>query len=432
MTRTAQIKKTGYRILLPVLMVLCITGVSGILGGPAFAGEEAALDVYRDGTCLRSFTMQELETIAKEEGAKKYTFSGFNTYPSPKLVEEAEGPTVEKILNEALKSEGASADQLGDTQLIGFRAGDGLEEKFTKGTLLTARYYYPNFRQEQGRNGHAVLESSMADPVEMPAIISLREEGRAYGEDGNYDVGRLLFGQLAANEQNHSMFVKYLATGDTGDAVKRGRIIVYSDTAQTLHPIKTTDQGKSGAVKAGTRIAPDRSVNRSHTEGGSRYWIYYTTDGSEPDMTSEMYNYNNLNFGKKDERINYPEMSGSDMMALRTKVYSYDRLASEVSEFTFCQPLGTPALKKLARKGKAITVSWKAVTHAEGYQIQRSMKKGSGFKTVKTVKGGKIRSWKNTGLKKGKTYYYRVRAYRVVAGEKVYSSYSAVKYKKVK
>ncbi len=399
---------------------------------PTFATEEAALDVYRDGTCLHSFTMQELEEIAKTEGAKKYTFSSFNTYPSPQLSEEVEGPTVEGILNEALEQTGETTVQIGDLQLIGFRASDGLEEKFMKQSLLCKRWYYPNFRQEQGRSGHAVLESSMADPSEVPAVISLREEGKAHGEEGHYDVGRLLFGQLVPNEQNHSMFVKYMATKDTEKIANRGRITIYSDTAQTLRPISTTDQGKSGAVKTGTKIALDRSVNPSHTEGGSRYWIFFTTDGSEPDMTSEMYNYNNLNFGSASEKINYPVMTDTDTVTLKTRVCSYDRVDSEVASFTFCQPLGTPVMKKLTGKGKSITVNWKAVAHAEGYQIQRSMKKSGGFKTVKTVKGGKTVSWKNSGLKKGKTYYYRVREYRTVGDSKVYSSYSAVKYKKVK
>ena len=63
--------------ILAVLVLLLGMGLVSAKAGPAFAEGEAALDVYQDGTCLHSFTMQELEDIAKAEGAQKYTFSGF-------------------------------------------------------------------------------------------------------------------------------------------------------------------------------------------------------------------------------------------------------------------------------------------------------------------------------------------------------------------
>ena len=108
-------------------------------------------------------------------------------------------------------------------------------------------------------------------------------------------------------------------------------------------------------------------------------------------------------------------------------VYSADSETVSVKTALAKPVQKTPALKK-----KTITVKWKAVLGASGYQIYRATKKTGKYKLVKTVKGGKTVSFKNTKLKKKKTYYYKIRAYRTVAGEKVYSSFSAVKYKKVK
>ena len=51
---------------------------------------------------------------------------------------------------------------------------------------------------------------------------------------------------------------------------------------------------------------------------------------------------------------------------------------------------------------------------------------------MKTIKSGKTVKFVNKKLKKGKKYYFKVRAYRTVSGKKVYGSYSAVKAAKAK
>ena len=57
-----------------------------------------------------------------------------------------------------------------------------------------------------------------------------------------------------------------------------------------------------------------------------------------------------------------------------------------------------------------VTLSWKKVSGAKGYQIYRSTKKNSGYKLVKTIKKGSATSY-TLSHKDGKIYYYKVRAY---------------------
>jgi hypothetical protein len=83
-------------------------------------------------------------------------------------------------------------------------------------------------------------------------------------------------------------------------------------------------------------------------------------------------------------------------------------------------------------KGKKMTVKWKKNAACTGYQIQYSTDKN--FKTgVKTVKVAKSSTTSKTiaKLKKGKTYYVRVRTYKTVSKENYYSGWSKVKKIKV-
>lgn len=107
-------------------------------------------------------------------------------------------------------------------------------------------------------------------------------------------------------------------------------------------------------------------------------------------------------------------------------------IESECSETVSVKPsLSEPTLKLKSGKRKA-TVKWSKISGASGYQIYRSTKKSSGFKKVKTVTKGKTVSYTNKKLKKGKYYYFKVRAYRTVSGKKVYSAFSSVKRVKIK
>ena len=93
------------------------------------------------------------------------------------------------------------------------------------------------------------------------------------------------------------------------------------------------------------------------------------------------------------------------------------------------------AVKKLTSPKKAqLKVTYKKVAGVTGYQVTYSTSKKFTKSTTKTatVKGVSKLSKTVKSLKKGKTYYVKVRSYKTVGGTKYYSSYSAVKKIKVK
>lgn len=75
-------------------------------------------------------------------------------------------------------------------------------------------------------------------------------------------------------------------------------------------------------------------------------------------------------------------------------------------------------------KVKKNVLSWKKVSGAEGYQVYRANGKKGAFKLLKSLKKNKYTDKK---AKAGKTYRYKVRAYKTANGKKVYGKYSAVK-----
>ena len=77
-------------------------------------------------------------------------------------------------------------------------------------------------------------------------------------------------------------------------------------------------------------------------------------------------------------------------------------------------------VKPLSNDSK-LTLTVGASDGATGYVIQRSTKKSSGFKKIADTTD---LSYNDNKAKSGKTYWYRVRAYRLVGTKRVYSGYT--------
>ncbi len=91
--------------------------------------------------------------------------------------------------------------------------------------------------------------------------------------------------------------------------------------------------------------------------------------------------------------------------------------------------------KRSTLNGKtSIKVSWNKPGNItfDGYEVFRSTKKNSGYGTKPWYTSKKTSYNNNKSLKKGKTYYYKVRAYKVVNGKKVYTKWSTRAWRTVK
>lgn len=79
-----------------------------------------------------------------------------------------------------------------------------------------------------------------------------------------------------------------------------------------------------------------------------------------------------------------------------------------------------------------LTVKWQKGAGGVSYELQYSLKKAFTSRKVLTISKNATVKQVIKGLKSGKTYYVRIRAFKTVGGKKYVSDWSNVLSKKVK
>ena len=98
---------------------------------------------------------------------------------------------------------------------------------------------------------------------------------------------------------------------------------------------------------------------------------------------------------------------------------------------TIVRPAKVTKLTVSSKKKKAF-LKWKKNSKATGYEIYRATKKNGKYKKIRTIKKASAATFTDSKVKKGKTYYYKVRAYKTVKGNKANGKFSAVRKVKIK
>lgn len=331
------------------------------------------LEVYKDSTLVKDYTMAELGAIT----SGNYTYSAYNTYPTWQFCQSAQGPTVEGILKDA-----GLFDSIKNDQIITFVGSDGVDFPFTKDRLFCQRFCFPNGYDKSYATGGEVVAGTETGATPVEPILNLEDEGQLY------------FGQLTPNDQNYSRFcqkVAHRSAPQTGPA-HVGKIIVSSSTAQKGDPITCKNYKDGDSIPVGTKV----KFNNPY-EGGERYWMYYTTDGSTPKVGSKLYNSSIYN-----GYINPPVIQ-KGKNTIKFLGYGYDMLDSDVTEFTFYGVTPAPSgVSATNNSTSSVRVSWKAVSGATKYSVYRN-----GVKLT-DVAGT---SFTNYGLALGRYYSYKVSAW---------------------
>lgn len=85
----------------------------------------------------------------------------------------------------------------------------------------------------------------------------------------------------------------------------------------------------------------------------------------------------------------------------------------------------TKLTKLTGQSSTSVSIGWSKVKGADGYEIYRSAFKNGTFTKIATVKKAATVSYKDKSLAGGRTFYYKVRPYKMVSNRKIVAGFCA-------
>jgi len=320
---TKKIRKMFSFFLASLMVIGIILGYS-LIG----LGTDTALTVKEGEIILKEFTLAELETIAEDEGNMIYYYSSYNTYPSGRIFENREGPTLEGIIDaayeyalaEGIISSAQTVDTLSDATIIHTRSADNYITKHTVKQLFnTARYFFPNITipgaDVQWYEGGGA--TALSDSVAVPAIVALN------------DSGKLCFGQACPIEQTLPYFNENLALG--------GTITILPDAAVKAASITALTPGTGSPVTAGA----NQKVDFSEPTNAQNAKIFYTIskNGTAPaDPTiynSYLYNINTYDTNEGRFPDQHPVLDTQGTTIIKVRYIEPGYIEGDITTFTY-------------------------------------------------------------------------------------------------
>ena len=184
----------------------------------------------------------------------------------------------------------------------------------------------------------------------------------------------------------------------------------------TIKPKATT------GLKAKTQDTKTITLSWSKTTGATGYAVYrYNSSAKKYEKikttTSTSYKVTSLNAGttyKYKVRAYTKANDGTVIWA----AYS-DLLTTSTKTVA-------PTLKTISQSSGKVTLTWNNVSGESGFEIYYSTSKNGTYTKMSGVAANKT-SYTSSKLTAGRTYYFKVRAYKTVGDAKVYSAFSSVK-----
>ena len=201
----------------------------------------------------------------------------------------------------------------------------------------------------------------------------------------------------------------------------------------------------SSNVNAGTviiTITGNGIYTGSRTESFSIIPYDVSKNASRVSEKPRSYNKLNPNLGRLNIEVNgvdtYVDLgmdydvdyNDAKLPGIHTLKYIFKGNYSGEISYTLTTIVNSTEIKSIKKKGKKLVVTWTRPEYVDGYVVYRATKLNGKYKKVKTLNKAKTLKYTDTKVKKGKKYYYKLKAYVVIDGKTYYSDFSNVKNKK--
>ena len=179
-----------------------------------------------------------------------------------------------------------------------------------------------------------------------------------------------------------------------------------------------------------TKVTASQTTNTitlkwNKVSGATGYIVYKYNPSTKKYVNTAKVKTNSYKFKKLAAGTTYKFLVKAYKTKGSTTIYSGN------TGISACTKPNTAKISSVSTTKKKATVKWKKVSGSTGYQIVYSTSKN--FKSAKSAYVSSSKAYKTlSSLKSGKTYYFKVRAYKKVSGKTVYGAYSTVKSKKIK
>lgn len=308
---------------------------------------------------------------------------------------------------------------------------------YTDGSLTAGKKYYYKVRAYSGSTPGKNSAVMGASPLAAGKITSVRSDGsgqltvkwgavldaagyqvyRSTSKDGKYtkvaDVKSTVLtytdtGLKKGTTYYYKVRAKAVQNGKTGYGSSSEPVSGWSIAATAITEVTSQSNGKLLVKWKAVKNTYRYQVYRSTSKNGTYTRVAVVSGTSYEDgniKTNQKYYYKIRTVNRVNKVNGYGNYSG----------VKYGLQVGRTS-ITSVQTTSSTSLK----------LTWKKVSNATGYKIYRSTSKKGSYKLIKTITNGNTTSYKNSKLKTGQTYYYKVQAVGKTGGYEGVGKLSAI------